>query len=129
MPAKPQLAKDAKAPARPPEKAPYSKPTLETYGPVAELTRGGKGSLNDGPMSTKMCDSRAKQDIVRVGTHALGIGVYAYRYKPAFRERWGHGIQFGVLAQEVEVMLPAAVTLDEDAYRRVDYAMLAGASR
>ena len=129
MPGEPPIPKDAEVPARPQAKAPYSKPTLETYGPVAELTRGGKGSKGDGPMSTKMCDARAKQDIVCVGMHALGIGVYAYRYKQEFRARWGQGLQFGLLAQEVEVVLPAAVTVHQDGYRRVDYAKLARAAR
>ena len=114
---------------RPSAKAAYRKPVLETYGPVAELTRGGGGSQTDGPMTTKMSDANAKERVVRVGVHALGIGVYAYRYKPEFRDRWGHGIQFGVMAQEVETVLPAAVVLDDDAYRRVDYAMLARACR
>ena len=113
---------------RPNAKAQYSKPVLEVYGPVAELTRGGGGSQVDGPMTTKMSDVRAKEDVVLIGTHALGFGVYAYRYRPEFQARWGHGIQFGVLAQEIEGVLPAAVTFDEDGFRRVDYEVLARVS-
>ena len=120
-------SKDRGGAAAKPRKAPYRKPVLETYGSVAELTRGGLGSKFDGPMSTRMglSDVRAKQDIVRIGTHALGIGVYAYRFRQPFAVRLGHGMHFGVMAHEVAALLPAAVSLDEEGYWRVDYALLA----
>ena len=113
--------------APPTVKAPYSKPVLETYGPVAALTRGGGFSFVDGIMTTKHSDVRAKQDIAKVGTHRLGIGVYAYRYRPELRDRCGHGMQFGVMAHEVESVMPSAVSVGDDGFKRVDYRILAGA--
>ncbi|HYC35093.1 MAG TPA: tail fiber domain-containing protein [Usitatibacter sp.] len=76
-------------------------------------------------LTTQMSSDRLlKQDWVRIGTHPLGVGIYLFDYKPEFRDRHGHGRQFGVMADEVERVLPAAVTRDADGYRRVDYAML-----
>jgi hypothetical protein len=48
-------------------------------------------------------DVRLKEDIERIGTHDTGIGIYKYRYK-------GSDVpQIGVLAQEVEQVMPEAV--------------------
>lgn len=74
--------------------------------------------------SLSCSDLRAKENIVRVGYHPLGFGLYLFDYRPAFRDDHGWGRQFGVLAQEVEPVMPAAVSLDADGYRRVDYALL-----
>ena len=73
---------------------------------------------------TKMSDRRAKQNIVRIGDHPLGVGLYLFDYKPEFRDAWGHGRQLGVMADEVEQVMPHAVSAHADGYRRVDYAML-----
>jgi hypothetical protein len=61
-------------------------------------------------------DSRLKSNIVRVGTHALGIGIYEYD-KFGMRER-------GVMAQEVEQVKPEAVTKHSSGYKMVDYSQL-----
>lgn len=47
-------------------------------------------------------DQRAKENVIRIGTHSLGIGPYLFDYKPEYREQWGLGRQFGVMADEVE---------------------------
>ena len=48
-------------------------------------------------------DRRLKRDIIRVGTHPLGIGIYEYRYK-------SHPARHvGVMAQELLPLLPEAV--------------------
>jgi len=65
-----------------------------------------------------------KQDIVRVGTHPLGIGLYLFHYKPEFREAYGQGQQFGVMADEVLAVAPHAVSSDEMGHTVVDYGML-----
>jgi hypothetical protein len=49
-----------------------------------------------------MSDRRLKSNIVRIGTHPLGIGLYEY---DIFGER-----QRGVMADEVEQVMPEAVT-------------------
>ncbi|BCH17774.1 tail fiber domain-containing protein [Mesorhizobium sp. L-2-11] len=109
-----------------PNKAPYSTPTLQIYGSVSAITRGGSGSgLDGGPAGMSMVsDPRAKENVVRIGTHSLGIGLYLFDYKPEYREQWGLGRQFGVMADEVETVMPEAVSVHPDGYKRVDYGML-----
>jgi hypothetical protein len=63
-------------------------------------------------------DSRVKQNLVRVGM--LENGIYLYR----FRYVWGPEQFVGVLAQEVEKVLPAAVDIGSDHFLRVDYRQL-----
>ena len=110
-------------------KAPYTAPTLRVYGAVNHLTAGRSGSGDDWRsmrmwMGMGMSDRAAKQNIVRIGTHPAGFGLYLFDFKPAFREVAGLGRQFGVMADEVEVVLPQAVVMHADGYKRVDYAML-----
>ena len=85
---------------------------------------GGGGTLVDGAMTTKMSDRNIKENIVRVGEHSLGIGLYLFDYKPEFREEWGFGRQFGVMADEVETVMPQAVSIHPDGYKMVNHAML-----
>ena len=61
-------------------------------------------------------DIRLKSKIVRVDTHPLGIGIYEYDIDGR-RER-------GVIAQEVERVLPSAVIEHPDGYKMVDYGAL-----
>jgi hypothetical protein len=112
---------------------PYAPPTLVLFGEVAALTQGSSCSEpNDnetaactpGSMGMNISDRRAKTDIVRVGTHPRGFGLYLFDYKPEFQARWGTRRQFGVMADEVEPLVPAAVVLHDDGYKRVCYEML-----
>ncbi|WP_136645486.1 tail fiber domain-containing protein [Tabrizicola sp. YIM 78059] len=66
----------------------------------------------------EVSDIRLKEDIRRVGTNHLGLGVYRYRYKGM------EGVWEGVMAQEVEVMHPGAIKPLPYGYKAVDYAKL-----
>lgn len=108
-----------------PDKAAYSAPVLRVYGSVSKLTLGGGGSLGDGVvMNMVPSDPLIKENIVRVDTHLLGIGLYLFDYRPEYRERCGTGRQFGVMADEVETVMPEAVVMHPDGYKMVNYAML-----
>lgn len=63
-------------------------------------------------------DDRLKEDIQLVARRMDGIGVYHFRYTGR------DAIWEGVLASEVENVLPAAVSYDKDGYRLVNYAAL-----
>jgi hypothetical protein len=114
-----------------PRKA-YTPPRLSLFGQVAALTQGGScASVNDGTVCSggggnmsKTSDRRLKQDIQRIGEHPNGFGLYLFRYKPALRDQCGHGKQFGVMADEVEHVMPEAVTVRPDGYKMVCYSML-----
>jgi len=115
----------------------YAMPSLVIYGAVRNLTQAGTGANaenNYGPlmfclpfdMARQKCSSerRVKENIVRIGDHPLGIGLYLFDYRPEHLDQWGHGRQFGVMIDEVERVMPEAVSLHPDGYKRVDYSLL-----
>lgn len=108
---------------------PYRAPRLVVYGSVRELTLGGMGNSPDAmntkkPKKPKPSDPCVKQNILRIGTHPLGIGLYLFEYKPGFRVDNHHRRHFGVMADEVERVMPEAVSRDENGIRHVEHALL-----
>jgi hypothetical protein len=103
----------------------YTRPALNNYGAVRYITQAGASGANEngGGMMLKS-DRNTKENIVQIGVHPLGIGLYLFDYKPEHRELCGHGRQFGVMADEVEAVVPDAVSVDPDGYKMVNYAML-----
>lgn len=69
-----------------------------------------------GMLAAYMSDRRLKSNIVRIGTHPLGVGLYAY-------DIFGHR-EIGVMADEVEAILPQAVITMPSGYKAVYYGML-----
>jgi hypothetical protein len=65
-------------------------------------------------------DCRLKTDIVREGTLPSGIGVYSFRF------HWDSQRFYGVMADEVEAVIPAAVAVHRTGYKMVDYSMVLG---
>ena len=107
------------------DKKPYQSPKVIVYGKLNRLTQGSGGNgLDANNTHTKKSDRATKENIIRVGDHPLGIGLYLFDYKPEFRDASGHGRQFGVMADEVEAVMPAAVSIHPNGYKQVDYAML-----
>ena len=66
-------------------------------------------------------DIRMKENIVQVGMLDNGLPIYVFEYKPEFRDIAGHGPQIGVMAQEAEQRIPAAVSTHANGYKQVDY--------
>jgi hypothetical protein len=58
-------------------------------------------------------DRRLKSNINRIGTHKLGIGIYEYDIEGRH--------EIGVMAQEVEQVMPEAVIHHPDGYMMVQY--------
>jgi hypothetical protein len=104
----------------------YRPPRLQSLGKLHLQTQGSGGTRFDAnlTMRPRMSDRLAKENLVRIGDHPLGIGLYLFDYKPEFRDAWGRGRQLGVMADEVERVMPQAVSVHADGYGRVDYAML-----
>ncbi len=116
---------DAKSKA----KRPYKTPRLVSYGHVRSLTLAGTMSSAEGVGqsmdATMMTSDRSlKEKISRVGTHPLGIGLYLFDYKPGHESQYGSGRHFGVMADEVEAVLPQAVSVGPRGYKIVDYRLL-----
>ena len=128
-----KVSKEARA-----GKKAYLSPKLVRYGQVRDLTRSGNLSGNEDTNPSGKCDGSsqnknrkpclsdrsAKEQITRIGNHPFGFGLYLFYYKPEYRNVFGHGRQFGVLAQEVERVKPGAVVVHPDGYKMVDYEML-----
>jgi len=64
----------------------------------------------------KFSDRRLKSNIVRLGTHPIGVGIYEY-------DIFG-GRQIGVMAQELMEVMPEAVIEHPSGYLMVDYGRL-----
>jgi len=64
---------------------------------------------------SNISDVRLKKDVVRVGTHAMGFGIYRFKYL------WSDTAYVGVLAQEVLKKVPHAVKTGPGDFLAVDY--------
>ncbi len=67
---------------------------------------------------TFVSDVRLKHDIMKLARLENGLDLYRYRY------RWSDQVYVGVMAQDVEKIVPEAVVHTSDGYLRVDYGRL-----
>jgi hypothetical protein len=81
---------------------------------LGSVLGAGAGMFQFAPIA--LSDVRLKSNIVRVGTHPLGIGIYEY---DILGER-----ARGVMAHEVEKVLPEAVLTLPSGFKAVNYGML-----
>jgi hypothetical protein len=77
---------------------------------TAGLFQLGAAALMPAPMFS---DRRLKSNIHRIGTHKLGIGIYEYDIMGRH--------EIGVMAQEVEKVMPDAISRHHTGYMMVDY--------
>jgi hypothetical protein len=120
---KPESAKPAVRSQK--AKAPYTAPRLEVLGSLRSATRGSGNIMGDGGSGMRMfSDRRLKEEIVRVGEHRLGLGIYRYRYKAQYAGEYGTGRRVGVMADEVAEKYPHAVCRSADGHLMVDYGLL-----
>ena len=103
----------------------YMSPELRELGTVHMTTQGTGGRRGDGGANmNRASDIRTKENIARIGTHPMGFGIYMFDYKPEFSAVNGSDRQFGVIADEVEAIVPEAVMVGTDGYKRVNYSKL-----
>ncbi|TWB04261.1 DUF3300 domain-containing protein [Bradyrhizobium stylosanthis] len=77
--------------------------------------RGGGGRGGGGRGGGRRSDITVKHDIVLLGYLSSGLGYYRFSYNGSDRA------YVGVIAQEVQQVMPKAVVRDRDGYLRVDY--------
>ena len=90
---------------------------------VGGLVSAAGGALSSGAQSIYNylnSDTRLKTNIVRVGTTPGGLNVYEYNYLHDLKTR-----HVGVMAQEVERVIPDAVITRDDGFMMVDYQKVA----
>jgi hypothetical protein len=99
----------------------YENPSQQGLGNLLSLA-GTAGMMGWKPFS----DIRTKENIKQVGSMANGLGVYEYEYKKEFKDHpsAGHGKFIGVMAHEVEKVIPEAVSVDSDGYKHIDYSLI-----
>lgn len=85
-----------------------------------------QGLFSLGGAALMASDVRMKENIKHIAWLPNGLPVYTYEYKSEFKDHplAGHGTHTGVMAQEVEVMYPNAVTTLDNGYKAVDYGQL-----
>ena len=79
---------------------------------------GGGGGFRGGGGGGRRSDIALKYDVVLLGHLANGLGYYRFSYLGS------HKAYVGVIAQEVEGVMPEAVTRGSDGYLRVYYEKL-----
>jgi hypothetical protein len=79
---------------------------------------GGGGGFRGGGGGGRRSDIALKHDVVLLGHLANGLGYYRFSYLGS------HKVYIGVIAQEVEGVMPEAVTRGSDGYLRVYYEKL-----
>jgi hypothetical protein len=86
----------------------------------------GAAALMPAPIAglTALSDIRTKENIKAIGWLPNGLPVYEFEYKKEFKDQAGHGKHIGVMAQEVEKVIPNAVITRADGYKAVNYGAL-----
>jgi hypothetical protein len=84
------------------------------------------GLMGLGAAGIMASDIRMKENIKHLGWMPNGLPVYEYEYKPEWKEEAGYGKFIGVMAQEVEQVMPKAVMTRPDGYKMVNYGVLNG---
>ena len=79
---------------------------------------GLAGSL--GSAAIMSSDRSLKENIKKVGVLDSGLPLYTYTYKLGYD--LPEGAQFGVMADEAELLFPDAVTIASNGFKQVDYA-------
>ena len=90
---------------------------MQNYGIQQSGANAGLSGLF-GLAGAALSDRRLKSNIKQIGTHKLGIGIYEY---DILGER-----QQGVMADEVEKVMPKAVLMHPSGYKMVNYGLLNG---
>ncbi|MGA9081853.1 MAG: tail fiber domain-containing protein, partial [Pseudolabrys sp.] len=76
---------------------------------------GGRGGGGRGGGGGRRSDINLKHDVVLLGYLQNGLGYYRFSYNGSDRA------YVGVIAQEVQAVMPKAVVRDHDGYLRVFY--------
>jgi hypothetical protein len=69
-------------------------------------------------------DRSVKNKIKVIGKMTNGLNVYSFEYKPEHKDKYGHGSFVGVMADEVEKVIPAAVLTNNYGHKIVNYSLI-----
>lgn len=93
---------------------------LGAFSTIAGLLGGGGSSGNTNPFGSPAnpSDIRFKKNITFIGRTPKGVPIYEFNYK------WDNEIHVGVLAQQLEEIIPEAVVTNEQGFKFVHYDMV-----
>ena len=100
----------------------YSSMFSGAGGLLGGLTSAGGSLLSD--IIAKYSDIRLKDNITKVGSLDNGISLYTWEWNDEGKRLAGDDPTYGVLAQEVQEVIPEAVTRGNEGYLMVNYAKL-----
>jgi hypothetical protein len=78
-----------------------------------------RGLFSLGSAGIMASDRRLKRNIKKIGRHPIGVNLYEFTYI------WGQPGK-GVMADELEKVMPEAVLIGPNGYKLVDYSMIGG---
>ena len=64
---------------------------------------------------TGLSDIRLKKDIEHLFTMDNGVPIYSFKYQ------WSDNTNIGTMAQDIEGIIPDAVSINSEGYKMVDY--------
>merc|ERR1712029_87691 len=117
------------SPTTSPTKNPTTSPTPSpTKNPTSSPTKNPTSSPTKNP-TPAASDERLKRDINPVGKSPSGIPTYTFKYREDVGDIIGdevdvESVYFGVMAQDLIKLAPAAVVKSLDGYYRVDYSKI-----
>lgn len=94
------------------------------FGAVAGSEAGSTAIVQGAKWLLGLSDERLKKNIVKFSTLKNGINVYRWEWNDEGKHLAGDQPTFGVLAQEVQKIVPEAVNMGSDGYLRVNYGMI-----
>ncbi len=93
-------------------------PVVASFAMQSIAIRPAHAASSSSSNTTQFSDIRLKRDVVRLGTHANGCGIFGFRYL------WSQTQYVGAIAQDVLVHAPKAVVVGPGGFLAVNYAAL-----
>jgi hypothetical protein len=95
---------------------------------AGDLLSGAGNAVSDfvGGIGDFFSDRSMKQNIEKIGKLDNGLNFYKWDYKPEFKKLAGYGTHTGVMADEVEQVIPSAVKMHSSGHKMVNYGEVYG---
>lgn len=99
----------------------FYNPTMQWMGALGGMVNNAGGAKDMASAAMMLSDKRVKKDIKRIGETSKGFPLYLFRY---LWDVANESPRIGVMAQDVEQVMPEAVITRPDGVKTVNYAMV-----
>lgn len=93
----------------------------QTQGILGQVGQAASGIGTAAAGLSLLSDIRAKENIIKIGQLPSGLGLYSWDWKASAPSDAKGNPTVGVIAQEVQLLMPEAIIQREDGYMAVDY--------